>query len=91
MFNFKYIKKYNSEKDKNHQTSTNIACIGIIHFANIEDESFCFNPGSYFEFYLKCLPKHDAMAELHDELPGVAIDQGSDLVLIKSVSINNTG
>ena len=68
MFDFKYIKKYKSEKDKNHQTGTNIACSGVILYVNIEDESFCFNPGSYFEFYLKCLPKHDAMAELHEEL-----------------------
>ena len=68
MFDFKYIEKYKSKKDKNHQTGTNIACSGIIPYINIEDESFCFNPGSYFEFYLKCLPKHYAMAELHEKL-----------------------
>ena len=57
-FDFKYLKKFISEQDKNHRAGTNVQCSGVIPFVNIiNDEDDCFfNPAEYFSFYLKFVP-----------------------------------
>ena len=53
-FEFRYIKKYRSEKDKNHKKGTNVASSGVIPYAIVEANGNIFNPGEFFSFYLSC-------------------------------------
>ena len=52
-FVFKYIKNILSETDKNHPGGTNVRCNGVIPFLEVNGS---WNPGLFFEFYLKFLP-----------------------------------
>jgi hypothetical protein len=54
-YSFKYLKKTKSERDKNHRKEgTNVQCSGVIPFVVIGGS---FNPGAYFEFFMKFIPK----------------------------------
>ena len=56
---FRYIKKYRSEQDKNHGTrGTNVACSGVIPFTDtiLMDGKTVFNPGELFAYYLSKVP-----------------------------------
>ena len=50
---FKYIKNVLSETDKNHPGGTNVRCYGVIPFMEVNGS---WNPGLFFEFYLKFIP-----------------------------------
>ena len=52
-FVFKYLRKVISETDKNHPGGTNVRCNGVIPFLEVDGG---WNPGAFFEFYLKFLP-----------------------------------
>jgi len=60
-FEFRYIKKYRSEKDKNHKKGTNVASSGVIPYAIVEANGNTFNPGEFFSFYLSLLPKNSTL------------------------------
>ena len=60
-FEFRYIKKYRSEKDKNHKKGTNVASSGVIPYAIVEANGNIFNPGEFFSFYLSLLPKNSTL------------------------------
>ena len=58
-FEFKYLKKFRSETDKNHASrGTNVACSGVIPFVDIilDDGITVFNPGEFFAFYRSLVP-----------------------------------
>ena len=57
-FQYKYYKKFRSEKDKTHQVlGTNVAYSGVLPFKDIlmDDCVTTFNPGSFFGLYLSLL------------------------------------
>ena len=53
IYDFKYIRKVVSEKEKNAAGGSNSACHGVIPFL---DMSSGYNPGEYMEFYMSLLP-----------------------------------
>ena len=53
IYDFKYIRKVESEKEKNHKEGSNSSCHGVIPFLDLAEG---FNPGEYMEFYMSLVP-----------------------------------
>ena len=63
-FEFRFVKKFRSEADKNHASKgTNVACSGVIPFLDIllDDGVTMFNPGEFFLFYMSLVPSKASM------------------------------
>ena len=54
LYDFKYVRKTVSEKEKAAPLGSNSMCHGVIPFLDLADG---FNPGEYFDWYLTLLPK----------------------------------
>ena len=53
IYDFKYIRKMEAEKEKNHKEGSNSACHGVIPYLDLAEG---FNPGQFMEFYMSLVP-----------------------------------